>query len=130
VTITARRVLVVEDNPANLALMEYLLRAGGFHVLTANNGQEGVTVALRGQPDLILMDLMMPTLNGFEAFTRIRKNPDLATVPVIAVTALGSAADRDTILAHGFDGCISKPITPATFVSQIERLLPPLATSG
>jgi CheY-like chemotaxis protein len=112
VVMTGRRVLIVEDNPANLALMEYLLRAGGFSVLTASDGEAGVALALRERPDVILMDLLMPTLNGFEAFTRIRKMPELRQVVVIAVTALASASERDGILAHGFDGCIAKPITP------------------
>ena len=130
VVMTGRRVLLVEDNPANLALMEYLLRAGGFSVLTAGDGEAGVALALRERPDAILMDLLMPSLNGFEAFTRIRKLPELRHVVVIAVTALASASERDGILAHGFDGCIAKPITPATFVPQIERLIQVHGPSG
>jgi CheY-like chemotaxis protein len=117
------RILVVEDNPANLALMDYLLRALGYTVLVAKDGDQGVEVAVAERPDLILMDLQLPTMTGFEAARRIRASA-LAPVPLVAVTAFAMVGDRERVLTEGFDGYISKPINPETFVSQIEAFLP------
>jgi two-component system cell cycle response regulator len=119
------RILIVEDNPANLALMEYLLRAFGHTPLVARDGDAGVAQAIAERPDLILLDLHMPKVDGFEAARRIRLEPALAGIPLIAVTASAMVGDRDRILAKGFDGYIAKPITPETFVEQVERFLRP-----
>lgn len=119
------RILIVEDNQTNLALMDYLLRAFGYEVLTALDGEEGASVALREQPDLILMDLQLPKLTGFESATRIRAAAPLSRVPIVAVTAFAMVGDRERVLAQGFDGYMSKPITPETFVSDVEAYLPP-----
>jgi CheY-like chemotaxis protein len=118
------RVLVVEDNPANLSLMAYLLRAFGCTVLTATDGAEGIELAHRERPDVILMDLQMPKLNGFDAADRMKANPVLRGIPIVAVTAFAMVGDRDKILAHGFDGYIAKPITPETFVEQVQAFVP------
>lgn len=118
------RVLVVEDNPANLSLMEYLLRAFGYTVLTATDGVEGVELAHREIPDVILMDLQMPRLNGFDAASRLKADPLLGSIPIVAVTAFAMVGDRDKILAHGFDGYIAKPIAPETFVDEVEAFIP------
>lgn len=119
------RILIVEDNQTNLALMEYLLRAFGYEVLSARDGEEGVTVALSERPDLILMDIQLPKLTGFESAARIRASEAFNQAPIIAVTAFAMVGDRDRVLAAGFDGYLSKPITPETFVSEIETYLPP-----
>jgi CheY-like chemotaxis protein len=119
------RVLVVEDNPANLSLMEYLLRAFGFSVLTATDGAEGVELARREAPDIVLMDLQMPKLNGFEAAKQLKANPALNRIPIVAVTAFAMLGDRDEILARGFDGYIAKPIVPETFAGQVQAFIPP-----
>jgi CheY-like chemotaxis protein len=118
------RILIVEDNPANLSLMEYLLRAFGYAVLTATDGAEGIEVAHREIPDVILMDLQMPKLNGFDAASRLRADAVLKGIPIVAVTAFAMVGDRDKILAHGFDGYIAKPITPETFVDQVQAFIP------
>jgi two-component system cell cycle response regulator len=118
------RVLVVEDNPANLRLMEYLLTAFGYAVLTAGDGAEGVELAMREMPDVILMDLQMPTIDGFEAASRLKGDPVLAGIPIVAVTAFAMVGDRDRILARGFDGYIAKPIAPETFVGEVEAFIP------
>jgi CheY-like chemotaxis protein len=119
----AARVLLVEDNPANLALMKYLLQASGYTILTATNGREGVVVAQRESPDVILMDLQMPNMNGYEAVRQVKEVPALRGVPIIAVTAFAMVGDRDKILARGFDGYIAKPITPERFVSEVEGFI-------
>jgi CheY-like chemotaxis protein len=119
------RILLVEDNPANLALMEYLLRAFGHTTLSATSGLQGVEVAKETRPDIILMDLQMPDLDGFEAAAQIKAVPALGAIPIVAVTASAMVGDRAKILARGFDGYIAKPITPETFVSQVESFLLP-----
>jgi CheY-like chemotaxis protein len=120
----AARILVVEDNPANLTLMDYLLHAFGYTVFVAKDGDEGVDIAGRERPDLILMDLQLPTMTGFEAAKRIRANAAHGAMPIVAVTAFAMVGDRERVLGEGFDGYISKPINPETFVSQIEAFLP------
>jgi len=119
----AGRVLLVENNPASLALMQYLLKASGYTTLTATDGREGVVVAQRETPDVILMDLQMPVLNGYEAARQLKDIPALRGVPIIAVTAFAMVGDRDKILARGFDGYIAKPITPERFVSEVEGFI-------
>src|SRR5437868_1108483 len=105
------RILVIEDNPTNLELMTYLLNAFGHTTLSASDGEEGVEVALRTRPDLILCDLALPKLDGFGVARRLKADPDLKDVPLIAVTASAMVGDRDKVIAIGFDGYITKPIT-------------------
>src|SRR5687768_13423101 len=119
----AIKVLLVEDNPTNLHLMDYLLRAFGHVTVSARDGAEGVALAERESPDVILMDLQLPTLDGYEAARRIRARPGLAHVPIVAVTAFAMVGDRDNVLSVGFDGYISKPIEPETFVGEVEGFL-------
>jgi CheY-like chemotaxis protein len=120
----AARILVVEDHPANLSLMDYLLRAFGYEVLTATDGRQGVDAARRESPDVILMDLQMPKLNGYGAAAEIRAIPALRGIPLLAVTASAMVGDRDRILARGFDGYIAKPISPESFVTEVEAFVP------
>jgi CheY-like chemotaxis protein len=117
------KILLVEDNPTNLALMAYLLRAFGHTTISATDGASGVALAAKEIPDIILMDLHMPTLDGFDAASQIKSVPALKAVPIVAVTASAMVGDRGKILARGFDGYIAKPITPETFVSQVESFL-------
>ena len=117
------RILVIEDNPANMELMTYLLTAFGHTALSAGDGEEGVAAALRFIPDLILCDLSLPKLDGYGVVRRLRAEESLRGVPVIAVTASAMVGDRDKVLATGFDGYISKPITPETFVAAVESYL-------
>ena len=117
------RVLLVEDNAANLELMQYLLKASGYSILTATDGRQGVEVAERESPDVILMDLQLPIMNGYEAARLVKEVPALRDVPIIAVTAFAMVGDRDKILARGFDGYIAKPITPERFVSEVEAFI-------
>ncbi|MBE3109484.1 MAG: response regulator [Acidobacteria bacterium] len=102
-------VLVVEDNPDNLRAITALLN-DRYQVLEAADGRAGVEQARRRQPDLILMDIALPVMDGVQALQEIRKDETLRHIPVIAVTASAMTGDRETILAHGFDGYLSKPI--------------------
>ena len=118
------RILVIEDNPTNLELMTYLLNAFGHETVSARDGREGVDMALQGAPDLILCDLALPALDGFGVAQRLKAEQRLASVPLIAVTASAMVGDRDKVLATGFDGYITKPITPESFVFEVESYLP------
>jgi CheY-like chemotaxis protein len=121
----AARILIAEDHPASLELMRYLLEANGYPTLTAVNGAAAVTVALRERPDLIICDLQMPSLNGYEVLETLKLDADLQRVPVIAVTAFSMLGDREKVLTAGFDGYFSKPIEPETFITQMELFLRP-----
>ena len=118
------RILVIEDNPANLELMTYLLNAFGHSTLVAHDGQEGVEAALRTLPDLIICDLELPGLDGYGVARRLKREPSLRGVPLIAVTASAMVGDREKVIAAGFDAYMSKPITPETFVAEVEAFLP------
>ncbi len=116
-------ILIVEDNEKNMKLARDILQAKGYTTLEAENGEDGVRLALAHKPDLVLMDIQLPDINGIEAFTRIRANPDTATVPVVAFTASVTAGDRNRINDAGFSGFISKPISLKPFVETIQRIL-------
>jgi len=115
-----KRILVIEDNPANLELMTYLLRAFGHTVLTAEDGAEGLEVVRCEKLDLIVCDVHLPRVDGYEVARQLKRDPLLRRIPLVAVTALAMVGDRDKLLSAGFDGYIDKPITPEIFVKQIE----------
>lgn len=119
------RILIIEDNVASLELIRYLLEAFGHTVLTAVDGQEGLEAVRREAPDLILCDVRLPRMDGFEVARRLKGHPTLCTIPLVAVTAYAMVGDRDMMLKAGFDGYIPKPITPETFVKEVEGFLRP-----
>src|SRR5579864_8746190 len=121
----AARILVVEDNPANLFLMCYLLQSFGYSPTTAIEGPEAIPVARRDNPDLIICDIHLPKMDGYQVLKILRSNSQFHSTPIIAVTALAMMGDRERMLAAGFNGYIAKPIEPETFVTQIEAFLPP-----
>ena len=118
------RILVIEDNPANMQLMMYLLRAFGHHTFDATDGETGLIVAKKELPDLILCDLQMPGIDGYEVARRIRLEPQLTAMSLVAVTAYAMVGDREKVLAAGFNGYIPKPINPELFLGQVEAFLP------
>lgn len=119
------RILVIEDNPTNLELMVYLLQAFGHRTLAAEDGEEGLALARREQPDLIICDVQLPRLDGYAVVQALKGDRALRTIPLIAVTAYAMVGDRDRMLASGFDGYIPKPIAAESFVQQVEGFLPP-----
>ena len=119
------RILIIEDNPANIELMSFLLSAFGHTPLAAPDGARGVAAARSERPDLVACDVNLPGMDGFAVLAAIKAEPELAGVPVLAVTALAMAGDREHVLAAGFDGYISKPIEPESFVAELEAFLPP-----
>ena len=116
-------ILVIEDNPDNIRLVAYILRAHGYAPLLATGGAEGLRIAAEARPELILLDIRMPHMDGYEVAARLRQM-DLENTKVVAVTASAMVGDRERITAAGFDGYIQKPIDPETFIAQIERFLP------
>lgn len=113
------RVLVIEDNATNLDLITYLLRALGYDVECETDGKAGLETALAGEYDLVLSDILMPGMDGFEFARRFKAEPSIARTPLVAVTALAMTGDREKILRAGFDGYIAKPIDPQKFAAQI-----------
>lgn len=118
-------ILVIEDNPANMQLMVYLLNAFGHTPVEAIDGETGLTLAHRQIPELILCDMQLPGIDGYEVARQIKADPGLAAIPLVAVTAYAMVGDRDKVLAAGFNGYIPKPITPELFIGQVEAFLPP-----
>jgi len=123
-------ILIVEDDPANQYTLELMLKSEGYHVLIAGNGREGIEKALSLQPDLILMDMMMPVMGGHEATRSLKDNPEASDIPVIALTAAAMAGDREKALAAGCDDYISKPVDRPHLIERIEHWLGPDAGSG
>ncbi|MEX5744226.1 response regulator [Massilia sp. X63] len=121
------RILIIEDNPANVELMAFLLTAYGHTAVSAPDGPRGIAVARAEAPDLVACDVNLPGMNGYAVLAALKAEPRLARVPVLAVTALAMAGDRERVLDAGFDGYISKPIEPESFVAELEAFLPAAA---
>ena len=117
------RILVVEDNPLNLKLVRDVLEYAGYEVVDAGTGEEGLEVAARERPDLVLMDLQLPGMDGMEALRRMRDGVLDPGVPVAAVTALAMPGDRAAAADAGFDGWIEKPISVRALPGQVAELL-------
>ncbi|HEY4688176.1 MAG TPA: response regulator [Anaerolineae bacterium] len=118
-----RRILYIEDNPENRMLVRRVLMAEGYTVLEAADGPGGVRVAEETHPDLILMDINLPEMDGYEVTSRLKRNPALARIPVIAMTANVMHGDREKSLAAGCDGYIQKPIDIDLLPQQIAKFL-------
>jgi len=119
------RILIIEDHPANMELMAYLFNAFGHVPLSAFDGEAGIEAAQREMPDLIVCDINLPKMDGYDVVRNLKDNPALRQIPVIAVTALAMVGDREKLLDAGFDGYVGKPIEPEIFVTQIEKFISP-----
>lgn len=119
------RILIVEDHPSSLELMDYLIKAMGYETLLAKDGPEALEVAARELPDLIVCDLQLPTLSGYEVADQLKNDPRLKDIPLIAVTAFSMAGDRERVLAAHFEGYFAKPIDPERFIPAMEQHLAP-----
>jgi CheY-like chemotaxis protein len=118
-----KRILVVEDNEDNMLLVRFMLEKNGYEVIEAREGAVGVELAVKEKPDLILMDIQLPDIDGLEATKRIRASEADGEVPIIALTSFAMAGDRERALAAGCTGYIEKPINPETFMAEIEKYL-------
>jgi len=121
--VTSRRILVVEDNPLNLKLVRDVLQVAGYDVIEAHTGEEGLRLAREDPPDLVLMDLQLPGIDGTETLHRLRKDGLGRDVLVVAVTAFAMAEDRERAALAGFDGYVEKPISVRGLPGQIEAFL-------
>ena len=118
---TSPQVLVVEDNERNMKLFCDVLEASGYRTLEATSGERAVELAIEHGPDLVLMDIQLPDIDGVEALGRLRADERSASLPVLALTAQAMEGDRERFLAAGFDGYLSKPVDIADFVSTVKR---------
>jgi len=116
-------VLVVEDNPANMTLAKFLLESAGYSVLCAVDAEAGLTLARDEQPDLILMDIQLPGMDGLEATAILKRDDATRAIPVIALTALAMKGDEERIRAAGCDGYVAKPLAYREFLATITALL-------
>jgi len=121
--VTRRRILVVEDNPLNLKLVRDVLQFAEYDVIEAHSGEEALRTAEENPPDLVLMDLQLPGIDGTETLRRLREGPLKTDVPVVAVTALAMAEDRERAAVAGFDGYVEKPISVRALPNQVEAFL-------
>ena len=120
---SGRRILLVEDNPLNLKLVRDVLTAYGYEVVEAHTGEDGVSLAGDCAPDLVLMDLQLPGIDGYEALRLIRQDARLGEVPVVALTAFAMREDRERTARAGFDGYLSKPISVRELPTQVGDFL-------
>jgi two-component system cell cycle response regulator DivK len=117
------KILVIEDNEQNLYLITFILEKNGYEVVQARDGRQGIELAGRVEPALIILDIQLPVMDGYAVARELRNNPALADVPIVAVTSYAMVGDRERILAAGCTGYIEKPINPHTFIAEVERYL-------
>jgi two-component system cell cycle response regulator DivK len=118
-----RKILVIEDNEQNLYLIRYILEDCDYEVFSAADGKEGIALAGSLLPDLILLDIQLPIMNGYTVARHLRENPDLADTPIVAVTSYAMPGDKEKAMEAGCSGYIEKPIDPDTFDKQVEKYL-------
>jgi two-component system alkaline phosphatase synthesis response regulator PhoP len=118
-----KKILVIEDDPATSRLVDYSLRHEGYQVITASNGLEGVRKALSESPDLVILDVMLPGMDGFEICHRLRSEPTTAHLPILMFSAKAQEIDKETGIKVGADDYLTKPAAPAEIVSRVEKLL-------
>jgi CheY-like chemotaxis protein len=127
---TLSTVLLVEDNEDNRTIYTTILRHVGHDVIEASNGEDGIRLALERQPNVILMDVAMPGIDGWEATRRLKGDPQTARIPVIALTAHAMAEDRQRAVDAGCEGYLAKPIEPRRVVEEVARMLERIAAAG
>ncbi|HBC86230.1 MAG TPA: response regulator [Lentisphaeria bacterium] len=118
-----RKILLIEDNEQNQYLVTFLLEKHGYEVIPAIDGPMGIELAGRVLPDLILLDIQLPSMDGYAVAHELRSNPALENTPIIAVTSYAMTGDREKTIAAGCNGYIEKPINPDTFVSEFEHFI-------
>jgi two-component system cell cycle response regulator DivK len=117
------KILVIEDNEQNMYLSTFILEKHDYQVIQARNGVDGISLASQHKPDLILLDIQLPVMDGYAVARELRKNQELIKVPIVAVTSYAMPGDRDHALEAGCTGYIEKPINPETFISDITQYL-------
>jgi len=120
-----KRILVVEDTEDNRQILRDLLNAAGYELIEAVDGEAGVAMAGQHKPDLVLMDIQLPLIDGYEATRRIKADPSLAHIPIVAVTSYALSGDEDKARAAGCDAYIAKPYSPRQLLAKVRELLGP-----
>ena len=115
--------LIIEDNPDNMELISFILEKGGYKLLKAETGEEGVEMTLKELPDFVILDIQLPGIDGYEVLRRIRKSEVDGSIPIIAVTSYAMSGDRERLLGAGCNGYIEKPIEPGKFIDQIREAI-------
>jgi two-component system cell cycle response regulator DivK len=118
-----KRILIVEDTEDNRQILRDLLTNAGFDIVEAHDGQAAVEAASKHHPDLILMDIQLPVMNGYEAIRRIKANTELQPIPIIAVTSYALSEDKEKARAAGCDGYVAKPFSPRQLLATVRDLL-------
>ncbi len=117
-------ILVIEDNEQNLYLVRFILERSGYEVFAALDGESGIEMAASIRPDLILLDIQLPVMDGHTVARTLRQNEELVNTPIVAVTSYAMPGDREKTIEAGCNGYIEKPIDPLTFMTQVERHFP------
>lgn len=117
------RILIVEDNPQNMRLLEMVLRAKNYTLLKATDGEEALAMAIREHPDLIIMDIQLPKMNGLEVTRKLRETPAFSHTPIIAITAYAMKGDREMVIESGCNAYLSKPINTRELPEMIAEML-------
>jgi CheY-like chemotaxis protein len=118
------KILHIEDNEQNRYLVTFLMEQSGYEVVAAMSGPRGIELANEIRPDLIVLDIQLPGMDGYAVARALKGNPQLRAIPIVAVTSYAMVGDREQAIAAGCDGYIEKPVNPETFVSEIESFLP------
>ncbi len=119
-----KRILIIEDNEQNIYLLTILLEKSGFDIVQAKDGKTGLELAALENPDLILLDIQLPVMDGYEVARQLKQNKKTADIPIVAVTSYAMVGDRENVLAAGCEGYLEKPINPDTFIDQIKKFIP------
>lgn len=127
---TIKKILYIEDNDQNFYLVNYILSAKGYAVERAHDGREGIDLATKGRPVLILLDIQLPIMDGYDTARELRKIPGVSETPIVALTSYAMAGDREKAMAAGCTGYIEKPINPKMFTEQIGQYLPSGTPTG
>ena len=117
------RILIIEDNEQNLYLETFILEKNGHQIIQARNGEAGIALAVQTLPDLILLDIQLPGMDGYAVAEALRRNPGMVNTPMVAVTSHAMTGDRERILEAGCTGYIEKPIDPDTFHAEVTQFL-------
>lgn len=118
-----KKIMVIEDNETNIYLIGFILRKNGYKVIEARTGEEGIDLVLKEKPELIIMDIQLPGIDGLETTRRIRESKADGGVPIIALTSYAMTGDREKALSAGCNGYLEKPINPDTIMGEIEKYL-------
>jgi two-component system, cell cycle response regulator DivK len=118
-----QKILIIEDNEQNMYLLTYLLENHNYQVFQSKSGYEGIAIAKKNQPDVILLDIQLPGMDGYAIARELRKNEELTSIPIIAVTSYAMTGDKEKAFEAGATGYIEKPIDPDTFISQMESFI-------